>query len=437
MRKLIDGGILTAMATDLELQRQIKKDRQIKKFAWYGFLKDLKFFEPYLLIYLLGNGINLLSFGILFSIRELIVNVFEVPSGLIADRFGRKKSLCVCFIFYIISFIFFFFCTNFWLAAVAMIFFGLGEAFRSGTHKAMIFSYLEQNDWQSQKTFVYGKTRSASQLGIAASSVLAIVFMLCLPSSKYIFLASTIPYIIDFFLILSYPKTIDKDEVAEGKPRSIFKQLIGELKKDKTLRKLIVTEGLFDSTVSSVKDYVQPILSAYFLIHGVLWFSALNAEDNLSIVLGLVYCLIGIASAMSSKNVFRAKQRYGANTALNVLYIVLILTFGLLGIFVEKALAVCALFLLLNILLNARKPVFMDEVDNHIEKDTRATVLSISAQMKSLFIIIISPIIGYIADSFGINYAMYFLGALLLLSLPFIMLRSSYKKTAPKSEQDN
>lgn len=425
------------MATDVELQQKIKKDKQIKKFALYGFLKDLKFFEPYLLIYLMGNGINLLSFGILFSIREIIVNVFEIPSGLIADKFGRKKELCVCFIFYIISFIFFFFSVNFWIAAVAMVFFGLGEAFRSGTHKAMIFSYLEQNNWQSQKTFVYGKTRSASQIGIAVSSLLAILFMLYMPSSKYIFIASTIPYIIDFFLILSYPKSIDKDDAPEGAPKGIFGQLLGELKKDKTLRKLIITEGLFDSSVSCVKDYVQPILSAYFLVHGVLIFSSLNADDNLSVVLGVLYCLIGLASALSSKNVFKAKQRYGANISLNVIYVLLIVSFGLLGIFVNKALAVCVLFLMLNILLNARKPVFMDEVDEHIEKDTRATVLSVTAQLKSLFIVILSPIIGYVADSFGIRYAMLTLGALLTLLLPFALLRKSSQKNAPESEREN
>ena len=30
------------------------------------------------------------------------------------------------------------------MAALAMAFFGLGEAFRSGTHKAMIYTYLER-----------------------------------------------------------------------------------------------------------------------------------------------------------------------------------------------------------------------------------------------------------------------------------------------------
>lgn len=37
------------------------------------------------------------------------------------------------------------------LISVGMLFFGLGEAFRSGTHKAMIYSYLEKKTGSSTR----------------------------------------------------------------------------------------------------------------------------------------------------------------------------------------------------------------------------------------------------------------------------------------------
>ena len=43
-----------------------------------------------------------------------------------------------------------------------MVFFGFGEAFRSGTHKAMIMAYLDKKDIKDSKSKVYGKTRSFS-----------------------------------------------------------------------------------------------------------------------------------------------------------------------------------------------------------------------------------------------------------------------------------
>ena len=71
----------------------MKADAQIKKFCLYGFFKNLTFFEPYLLIYLMGLGLSLFEVGLLFAIREAITYVFEVPSGIIADHYGKKKEL--------------------------------------------------------------------------------------------------------------------------------------------------------------------------------------------------------------------------------------------------------------------------------------------------------------------------------------------------------
>ncbi len=93
--------------------REIKKDKQVWKFCFYGFLKNLKFFEPYLLIYLINLGMSLFNIGILYAIREAVVYIFEVPSGIIADTYGKKKELMICFTFYVISFAFFFIANNF------------------------------------------------------------------------------------------------------------------------------------------------------------------------------------------------------------------------------------------------------------------------------------------------------------------------------------
>ena len=111
--------------------KDIKSDFQIKKFCAYGFLKNLKFFEPYLLIFLMGKGISLFEIGILIAVREVLINVFEIPSGFIADYFGRKKELYFSFSFYILSFIFFFCTDSFPTALIAMVFFVWGKLFEA------------------------------------------------------------------------------------------------------------------------------------------------------------------------------------------------------------------------------------------------------------------------------------------------------------------
>ena len=63
--------------------------RQFVKFGFYGLLKNIKFFEPYLLLYLYFNDVSYVEIGILYAIREAIIYIFEVPSGVIADRYGK------------------------------------------------------------------------------------------------------------------------------------------------------------------------------------------------------------------------------------------------------------------------------------------------------------------------------------------------------------
>ncbi len=407
------------MTTNLNAYNEINKDWNIKKFSLYGLLKNLKFFEPYLLIYLTGNDLTLLQIGLLFSIREIIINVFEIPSGIIADYFGRKKELYVCFLFYILSFIMFFLSKSFGGAAVAMMFFGLGEAFRSGSHKAMIYSYLEQKNWEEHKTYVYGKTRSTSLVGSAISSIIGIVIILNVPNSGYIFLASTIPYVIDFFLVLSYPKSLDKGEISE---HLRFKDLIvimkNSLLNNKNLQKMLIANGIFEAVLSSMKDFIQPILSAIIIGTGFLLLSNLSAEDNLSILLGLMYAVLNVLSAFASKNSFRVKLLFGGSKSLNILYILYAFTLIALGFSIEYTVLVCILFVLVNFWQNIRKPIFIDVLDDNMEKAQRATILSVSAQLKSLFIIVLAPLAGYLADSFGMNVLMFCFAGIMCLLYP-------------------
>ena len=132
------------------------------RFSLYGFLKNQRYFEPFLVLALLEKGMSFFAIGGLIAFRELATNLFEIPSGSIADLLGRRRAMLVSFGAYLLSFVLF------WLAQQpvwlwpAMLLFSVGEAFRTGTHKAMIFEWLRQQGRTSEKTKVYGHTRSWS-----------------------------------------------------------------------------------------------------------------------------------------------------------------------------------------------------------------------------------------------------------------------------------
>lgn len=404
----------------------IKKDKQIWKFSAYGFLKNLKFFEPYLIIFLLGNQINLLEIGFLFSIREAIMYLFEVPSGIIADYFGKKKELYMCFSFYIVAFVFFFFTSSFFIAALGMVFYGLGEAFRSGTHKAMIYSYLEDKGWKEHKTYVYGRTRSFSLLGSAISSVLAIVLILNVPSSRYIFLASILPYILDLMLIMSYPKSLDggTGHISQSF-MSLMKSHLVEILSQKNLRKILIGTACFEGVFKSIKDYIQPILEVMILSSGVVFITSLSEDQNLKVVLGIAYGVIYLMGSVASKKTYLLRERFSARAIMNVLFILMSLTIGLIAIAVKMNFkwGILFFFLMLYLLKDIRKPVFVDICDDYMEKHQRATALSVESQIKAMITIVLAPLLGGIAEYFGVSSMLFTASGMMLVAFMYIRLK--------------
>lgn len=413
---------------DSNISGLIKKDFQIKKFSAYGFLKNLTFFEPYLIIFLMGSGINLFQIGVLYAVKEAIIYIFEVPSGVIADVYGRKKELYLCFIFYMISFVLFFMTKDFSMAVFAMIFYGLGDAFRSGTHKAMIYTYLEEKNWADHKAFVYGRTRSFSLLGSAISSVVAILLILNIPSNRYIFLASIIPYFLDLLLIMSYPDSLNgpcvKHEVNFFKV--MFIHLKGILSR-KDLRLFLVRAGSFGTVFSSVKDYVQPILESLFLVSGIAIIGGMSSDDNLKIVLGITYGVIYMLGSLASRRAYLLKKFMDSHYLLRSFNFLLVVSLVFVTVAIEFNAypVIILLFIIMNLLQNIRKPIFVDACDDLMEKHERATVLSVESQLKSLMTIVIAPVIGFIAESASVSIAMLSVGMFLLAVNIIVILRSS------------
>ncbi len=394
---------------DKSTKSQIISDTQIKKFCMYGFLKNLAFFKPYLLIYLMHSGLSFFEIGILYSVREFVVYIFEVPSGIIADYYGRKKELCLCFIFYIVSFIVFYFADSLYVAIVAMIFFGLGEAFRSGTHKAMILSYLEIHNWKSFKTFVYGRTRSFSLLGSAINSLIAIVIVVFASNYSYIFLFSIAPYILDFILIATYPSYLDGER--EKSSKKVY-QLIGSdmmsTIKDATLRRVVFNQSIFQGVLKSTKDMMQPVISIVILSYGAFNLAEPFSDHMSEVVIGITYFFISLVSSFCSRNSYRLLQCYKSSFIVNATVIALAIDLMLIsfGMYLSNMIICILLFFLLNIMGDVRKPIYLDLLDAHMNKKLRATIISIESQITAIVVMIISPVFGYLADTYSISVSM-------------------------------
>jgi len=83
-------------------------------------------------------------------------------------------------------------------------------------------------------------------------------------------------------------------------------------------------------------------------------------------------------------------------------------------------LVVILLYFLLYPLKDGRRPLVVDVFGDCMKKNERATVLSIDSQLSSLFMIILAPLFGYIADRFSIATLFFIVGLSILVLNRFL-----------------
>lgn len=410
-------------------KQSFSKDLQYYKFCLYGFLKNLRLFEPFIILFFLENNLTFLQIGILYSIREITRNFFEIPAGIVSDSLGRKKTMMASFGMYIVSFVTYYFAQSYAVFILAMIFYSFGDAFRTGTHKAMIFDYLKLNHWENQKVYYYGYTRSWSQFGSAISAIVAGFLVFYSGSYRMIFIYSALPYILDFMLIASYPKELN-GQVAGLHHKSIrarFKTVSSDffstLFNRKSL-KSIVNLSMFTGYYKAVKDYLQPVLQSLAVSLPVLlvW----EEKQRTAIIVGVIYFFIYLLTSFSSRKSgsFSARYEY-IFIPLNITLLIGF-SFGLIsGVFYEYQFLIFAVmaYIIIYLVENLRKPIGISYVTENIDNNILATVLSAESQAHALIAAILAPIIGLLADIFGLGYALAFVSLCMILIAPIYMAR--------------
>ena len=139
------------MKNNQELQKNIIK------FYISQFLAGMQFTSPIIVLYFLSNGLSLSQVAILTSIHTLIIAFFEIPSGAIADIFGRKRTLVFAGLMAVIGSVTFAFSHSFLSFVLAEAFFALFISFTSGTDTAWLYDTLKNLKSQSKFKEISGR----------------------------------------------------------------------------------------------------------------------------------------------------------------------------------------------------------------------------------------------------------------------------------------
>jgi len=403
----------------------------IFRFSLYGFLKNQRYYELFIVLAFLEKGLSFTMIGMLIGFGGLCTALLEIPTGAVADVVGRRRSMILSFLAYIASFILLGLTRDVPLLFAAMGLFGVGEAFRTGTHKAMIFDWLAHQGREDEKVKVYGFTRSWSKIGSAVSAVIAAALVFVTGRYSTIFLFSIAPYVANIVNFLTYPAYLDGPRAASANIRGVFGLLVRTLGRSvriRSLRKLFAESMAFGGAFKVSHDYIQPVIKAAALAAPIML--AYSDLQRTAVLVGAVGIVLFSLESAASRHADTLARRAGSPDAgarwlwwMNLACFAAIAGSLLLG--PVALVATIAGFVALAVLQNFWRPIQVSRFMAHADPSQAATVLSIESQSKSLFAAAAAPLLGLAVDTMPDRYKFLPVGALgLLVAVVVIAWRS-------------
>jgi MFS family permease len=175
-------------------------ERNIKLLAIFNFFTDFKFYSAVLILYFAKiTGSYTLAMS-LFSVAMVSAALFEVPTGVLSDRVGRKRTITLGSVSAILSVVCYAVGGGYAWLFIGALFEGLGYSFYSGNNDALLHDSLR--DLKKAHTFDHylGKVSAMFQAALTIGAVLGGVIAYF--SYAWVMWLSVVPQIICLIISL-------------------------------------------------------------------------------------------------------------------------------------------------------------------------------------------------------------------------------------------
>lgn len=130
------------------MQKYVKQ--QIRRIYGISALEALHIAGASWVALLAARGFSVFEIGILESIFHMVSMCFEIPSGVVADTFGRKKTIVASEVLMILSILGMLCSDTFWSVAAAIGISALSYNMASGTREALAYDTLKENGQEQE-----------------------------------------------------------------------------------------------------------------------------------------------------------------------------------------------------------------------------------------------------------------------------------------------
>lgn len=341
---------------------------------------------PIIVLFYEKNGLGLQDVFILKSVYSIAAVTLEIPSGYLADIWGKRNCLIMGCILYFGGYMCYSFTFTFEAFLFAEILLGIGQTLVSGADSALLYDTTVQ--YKKEQLYLRYEGRM-TMIGNFAEAVAGIFGgFLAVYSLRLPFYAQAGIAFIGIPAAFALKEVSIKSSI-QNPVNEILRIIRYSLITNKKLCYNIMYSGIIGAATLTMAWFVQPVLiklETPTSLYGIIW-TVLNLT-------------VGLAAFYSD----RVERFFGANK-MNML-ILLFIVGGYLALAFNLTYVGLFVLFIFYIFRGFATPILKGYINQMTFSEMRATVLSIRNFVIRLIFAAIAPFIGWMNDAYSLQVAL-------------------------------
>lgn len=353
------------------------------------------------MIYLQNFGWSIAEIALLQGIFTFFSAIFEIPSGIIADKIGYKRALqlaeLIC-IFYLISY---FFPLNRMVIYIGFICFSLGLSLISGTDTSLLYNITDGNKFLKYM----GIFNSLGIISVAFGNLIG--GWIAEKSWTLLFLISLLFRVVALICITSFDvsKIREVEPIADNKKaiKLYLERLYDFVKTTKKFKYILVSSAFLMSSVTLSYQYMPVVLEQLSLTTGQV---------------SLIYAIVSVLGSVLSFFCEKLTSKWSSRGVAVIIFFISLLLFLGIGRFPYHSIIVTISFMVPNILYELLSVIIDSTVHEDLRDDIRASSISLINFANSIMLTFGSILVSLLSGLFSLQITISLIcTTLMLLSL--------------------
>jgi MFS family permease len=355
------------------------------------------------MIWLTIQGFSLTQLGILEGTFHLTSFLMEVPTGIVADLFGRKTSRFLGRVLFLGSLFILYFSRSMPIQCIAFALTAIGYNLESGAGEALIYDSLKEIGREEG----YKKIAGINNVIFEAGSVISLIvggYCAHYLGYQWVFIPGMSVCVLSILVSTLFEEpTLTQKEQHRLRKMGWLKAMSEQTRESL----LVIKENPRIAFIILFTELVMMFITSLYFYLQTFWKA--NGFNELQI--GGFLAIAAVLSAAAGLLAHRIERRLGVRGIILVFPLLLILSLWGLGLTDYSVI----FFTMTGFVDGVLYVAMQDYLNKMIPSERRATILSFQSMAFSMYMIVFFPIIGLIGETRGLQKAFLLLAVIATL----------------------